>query len=189
MCFILINAWSRLRRTNRCTYQWGEHISTPDISKQLHFMVFGFWLKRIPIHQLTRNLCFKHSFPPLNSWSRLRRTNQYTYHWGEHIRTPDIGKQLHFMVFGYLFLAETDTNPPTNSKSMFQHSILLLHSSSRFRRTNRWVLFAKVFSVKIEGMASVGKREQSTKFSQRKSYFSPIRKSFFPWHFPTIWYI
>ena len=60
------------------------------------------------------------------------------------------------MVFGYLFLAQTDTNPLTNSKSMFQHSILLLHSSSRFRRTNRWVLFAKVFSTKFEGMASVG---------------------------------
>ena len=29
------------------------------------------------------------------------------------------------MVFGYLFLAETDPNPPTNPKSMFQHSFPL----------------------------------------------------------------
>ena len=61
-----------------------------------------------------------------------------------------------FHGFRLPFLAQTDTNPLTNTKSMFQHSILLLHSSSRFRRTNRWVLFAKVFSAKIEGMASVG---------------------------------
>ena len=26
------------------------------------------------------------------------------------------------MVFGYLFTAQADTNPPTNSKSMSQHS-------------------------------------------------------------------
>ena len=45
-----------------CTYQWGEHISTPNIGKQLHFMVFGFWLKQIPIHQLTHNLCFNTPF-------------------------------------------------------------------------------------------------------------------------------
>ena len=103
MCFILINAWSHLRRTNRCTYQWGEHISTPDIGKQLHFMVFGFWLKRIPIHQLTQNLCFKHSFPPLNSWSRLRRTNRCTYQLGEHIRTSDIGIQRYISWFSVTF--------------------------------------------------------------------------------------
>ena len=36
---------------------------------------------------------------------------------GEHIRTPDIGKLLHFMVYGHHFLAETDPNPPTPNLS------------------------------------------------------------------------
>ena len=44
------------------------------------------------------------------------------------MRTPDIGIQLHLMVFGYLFLAQTETNPPTNSKSVFQLSFPPLHS-------------------------------------------------------------
>lgn len=30
---------------------------------------------------------------------------------------PDIGKQLRFLFFGYLYLAETDTCPPTHPKS------------------------------------------------------------------------
>ena len=81
---------------------------------------------------------FQHFFPPQHSWSHLRQTNRYTYQWGEHIRTPDIGKLLHFTDFGYLFLAETDTNPPTNSKSMFQHSFPPQHTWSRLRRTNRY---------------------------------------------------
>ena len=81
---------------------------------------------------------YPHSFPPLHSWSRLRWTNRYTYQMGEHIRTPDIGKLLCFMVYSYLFLPETDTNPPTDPKSMFQHSFPPLHSWSRLRRTNRY---------------------------------------------------
>ena len=47
---------------------------------------------------------------------------------GVNTYVPDIGKQLRFKVFGYLFLAKTDTNPPTNSYSMSQHSFPLLHS-------------------------------------------------------------
>ena len=35
----------------------------------------------------------------------------------EDICAPDKGKLLHLMVFDYLFLAQTDTNPPNNSKS------------------------------------------------------------------------
>ena len=81
---------------------------------------------------------FQHSFPPLHSWSRLRRTNRYTYLWGEHIHTPQYRQTATFHGFGYLFLAQTDTNPPTNSKSMFQHSFPPLHSWSHIRRTNRY---------------------------------------------------
>ena len=41
-------------------------------------------------------------------------------------------------------------------------------------------LFAKVFSAKFGGMASIGtvKASNLRKFSLRKSYFSPIHKSF-----------
>ena len=118
-------------------YQWGEHIRTPDIVKLLHFMVFSYlFLAETDTNPPTNSKSmFQHSFPPLHPWSHLRRTNPYTYQWGEHIRTPDIAKLLHFMVFGYLFLTETDMNSPTNSKSMFQHSFPLLHSWSRLRRT------------------------------------------------------
>ena len=121
-----LHSWSRVRRTNPYTYQWGEHIRTTNIGKLLLFMVF-YWLKRIPIHQLTPNLCFniawfrlpffgwnasqstnqksmfQHSFPPLHSWSRLRRTNRYTYRQGDHIRTLDIGKLLRFIAFFFFF--------------------------------------------------------------------------------------
>ena len=164
-------------------------------------MVYGyiFWLKQIPIHQLTTNLCFNipfhhyfhdlildepiatvtggattytypryrqtatfHDFPlPFFGWNGSQSTNSPQIYVstflststfmisskmnqsvqlpvGEHIRTPDIGKLLHFMVFGYHFLAETDPNPPTNPKSKFQHSFPPLHSRSRLRRTNRY---------------------------------------------------
>ena len=167
--------------------------------KEAGLFFFFFWLKWIPIHQITRNL-FQHSFPPLHSWSRLRRTNRYTYQ-SVHLPVgwthlyPRYRQAATFDGFRLPFLAETDTNPPTNSKSMFQHSILLLHSSSRFRQTNwytyQWGAIRKSFLCEIwgHGICWHGRREQSTNFSQRKSYFSHIRKSFFPWYFPTIWYI
>ena len=43
-------------------------------------------------------------------------------------------------------------------------------------------LFAKLFSAKFGGMASVGAAKGSNpqKFSPRKSYFSPIHESFLP---------
>jgi len=65
-----------------------------------------FWLKQIPIHQLTHNLCFNISF----------RLYIHDLVLDEPIGTlpigvnTDIGKQLCFMVFGYIFWAQTDTN-------------------------------------------------------------------------------
>ena len=103
-------------------------------------MVFGYLF----LAQMTTNppnnskSMFQHSFRLLHSWSHLRQTNRHTYQWGEHIRTQNMGKMLHFMVFGYLFLALADTNPPTNLKSMFQHSFPLLHSWFRLRQTNQY---------------------------------------------------
>ena len=43
-------------------------------------------------------------------------------------------------------------------------------------------LFTKLFSAKFGGVASVGAAKESNqqKFSPRKSYFSPIHKSFLP---------
>ena len=113
--FWLLHSWSHLRQTNRHTYQWGEHIRTQNMGKMLHFMVFGYLFLALADTNPPTNLksMFQHSFPLLHSWFRLRQTNQYTYQWGEHIRTPNIGKLLHFMVLGYLFLDQTDTNPPT----------------------------------------------------------------------------
>ena len=51
-------------------------------------------------------------------------------------------------------------------------------------------LFAKVFSVKFGCVASFGVAKASNlrTFSQRKSYFSPIRVSFLPQKFPAIRY-
>ena len=83
---------------------------------------------------------FQHSFPLLYSWSHLRRTNWYTYHWGEHMRTPDIGKLLHFMVFFFvsnryqstmqlapnLRLNFPDTSPPLLPHYPCYFTILLL---------------------------------------------------------------
>ena len=156
----------------------------PRYRQTATFHGFRFLAQRIPIHQLTQNLCFKHSFPPLNSWSRLRQTNRCTYQWGEHISTPDTGKQLHFMVFGYLFLAQTDTNPLTNSKSMFQHSILLLHSSSRFRRTNRytyqWGAIHKRFLWEIWGHGICWQKGAIHKVFSAKIVFFTSSQKFLP---------
>ena len=51
-------------------------------------------------------------------------------------------------------------------------------------------LFAKVFSAKIGGVASLGvaKASNPRKFSPLKLYFSPIRESFLPRKFPAIRY-
>ena len=86
-----------------------------------------FWLKRIRIHQLTPNLCFNIPFH-LNIHDLVLDEPIGTLTSGLTHTYPDIGNMLRFIVFGYLFLAETDTNPPTNSKSMFQHSFQPLHS-------------------------------------------------------------
>ena len=106
------HSWSRLRWTNRYTYQW-VNTYVPDIGNMLRFIVFGYlFLAETDTNPPTNSKSmFQHSFQPLHSWSRLRRTNRYTYQWGEHIRTPDIGNLLRFIVFGYLFLAEMDTKP------------------------------------------------------------------------------
>ena len=83
----------------------GEHVRTPNIGNLLHCIVFGylFLAETYPNPPTNQKSMFQHSFPPLHSWSRLRRTNQYNYQWGEHIRTLNIGNLLHWMVFGYLF--------------------------------------------------------------------------------------
>ena len=126
-----LHSWSRLRRTNRYSYQWGEHIRTPDIGKLLCSMVYGYLFflpKTDTIHQLTPNL-FQHSFPPLHSWSHLRRTNRYIYQWDEHICTPEYRQTAIFN--GLRFLPETDTNPPTdpNSVSTFLSTSTFMISS------------------------------------------------------------
>ena len=132
-----LHSWSRLKRTNRYTYRQGDHIRTLDIGKLLRFIVFGFFLAGTdPNPPINLKSMFQHSFPPLHSWSRLRRTNWYTYQLGEHPIYANC--YISWLVFGYLLLAETDPSPPTNPKSMFQHSFPPLHSWSCLRQTNRY---------------------------------------------------
>ena len=58
----------------------------------------------------------------------LQVSSRYTYPSGKHICTPDMDKLLHFMVFGYLYLDQTDTNPWANSESWLWFSFPPLHS-------------------------------------------------------------
>ena len=77
-------------------------------------MVFGylFWLKRIPIHELTPNLCFNIPFHLYIHDEDLQQAfGTLTY--GVNMYVPPILANRY--ILWYLFLAQTDTNPPTNS--------------------------------------------------------------------------
>ena len=127
--FPSLHSWSRLRRTNRYIYQQGEHICTPNIGIELHLMVYGylFLAQTETTPPSNTKSVFQHSFPPLHSWSRPRRTNRYSYQLGELKCTPDIGKLLRLMVFSYLYLAKTETNPPTQNLCFNIHFHLYIH--------------------------------------------------------------
>ena len=56
------------------------------------------------------------------------------------------------------------------------------YSRNRLKNADS-TIFAKVFSIKFGGMVSFGMTWVSNSW---KLYFSPIRKSFLPWKFPTI---
>ena len=73
--------------------------------------------------QTNHKTWFYHLFPPLHSWSRLRTSIHYSYQCGEHIFTPDMGKWVHFIVFGYLYFAYTNTNWSSNLKTWFLASL------------------------------------------------------------------
>ena len=71
--------------------------------------------------------------------------------------------------------------------SIFQLGNILY--SRKISREKTFMNFQK-FPPRIWGVASFGMAKASNprKFSSQKSYFSPIRKSFFPWKFPAIRY-
>ena len=98
----------------------------------LHVFSSFFWLKRIPIHQLkiyVITFLFTSTF-------MINVYNEHSLHLfvGWTCMNPLIWTN-YISPICLPFFAQTDTNPPTNSKSMFERSFPPLHSWSR-RTTN-----------------------------------------------------
>ena len=84
----------------------------------LSYSVTFIWLRRIRIQQITSNLAFSIPF-------HLYIHDQDLYYMkhsvhlplGQACMYPRYGHTAFSLVFGYLYLSRTDTNPSTNSKS------------------------------------------------------------------------
>ena len=102
------------------TYPWYWQNATFDA-----FRLRFFWLKRIPIHQLTQNFSFNirfhfyiHDRDFGQTFGTLMRW-RHTYPW--------YCRMQHLMLFVYFFLAQTDTNPPTNSFLTFVFTSVIMN--------------------------------------------------------------
>ena len=91
LCFSILQSWSRLKTSILNTFVRVEHVYAPNIGIQIHFMVFGyfFWLKRIPIHKLTPNLCFNIHFHLYIHDHALEQAFWTLFFRGEHVCTPN----------------------------------------------------------------------------------------------------
>ena len=82
------------------------------------YSVTFFWLKWLPIHQLTQYLCYNIPFHLYIHDQGLQQTLRTITCGVNMYEPPYMNKQLYFTYLVTFFLAQTDTNPPTNSKSV-----------------------------------------------------------------------
>ena len=93
------------------------------------YLVTLIWVRWIPIHQITSNLGFS---IPFHLYSRDHDSEQVsgTLSCGVFMYVPLIlpNAQVRFLVFGYLYLGEMDTDRPITSNLGFSISFPPLHS-------------------------------------------------------------
>ena len=86
----------------------------------LWYSITFIWLRQIPIYKITSNLGVSILFHLyIHDHDLEEASGRYAYLWGVRVRHPDNAKWVHFMVFVYVYLVQTDTKPSNDFKSWF----------------------------------------------------------------------